>query len=181
MLYELLTMGGLGVVSSVGLGLVAKKFHVERDPRIEKIDDVLPHAQCGACGYPGCKPFATAWVAGEAPVTGCTVGGKTTSVMVAAVMGIEMDAAGTDERMVAKIICAGGCEETAKKFTYDGVYDCTAATLVAGGDKSCSFACIGLGTCVAVCPFPGSIAMDENMLPAINDDYCTGCGICDTP
>jgi electron transport complex protein RnfB len=178
MWYELLTMSGLGVISSVGLGFAAKKFHVDRDPRIEKIDDVLPHAQCGACGYPGCKPFATAVVAGEAPLTGCTVGGAATSKLVAGVMGVELDNAGAEERLVAKIICKGGCEETTKKFTYDGVYDCTAATLVAGGDKSCSFACIGLGTCVAVCPFPGAIAMDGNMLPEISDDYCTGCGIC---
>lgn len=178
MLVEMLTLGGLGAMAGVGLGLAAKKFHVDVDPRIQQIDDVLPHAQCGACGYPGCIPFATAVVEGDAPADGCTVGGAKTARDVADVMKIEVEVK-SEEAVIAAILCKGGEKEVRKKFQYDGFKDCSAAKIVAGGDKACEFACVGYGDCVRACPFPGAIWMNDNLLPEVSPTICTGCGMCE--
>lgn len=176
MITEVLTLGGLGALAGLGLGWAAKKFHVDVDPRVEAIDNVLPRAQCGACGYPGCMPFAEAVAAGEAPVTGCTVGGGSTAIKVAEIMGVELEV--SQERLVARMLCKGGIAEAKERFTYGGAQDCRAAVLLGGGSKSCRFACLGLGTCVTVCPFPGSIWMNANGIPEIGEDLCTGCNLC---
>ena len=178
MLVELLTLGGLGALSGLGLGLAAKKFYVEVNPKILEVDNVLPHAQCGACGFPGCIPFATAVVEGRAPLDGCTVGGAETARMVASVMGREVEVT-VEEKVVAVILCKGGEKEARKKFQYDGFKDCAAAKIVAGGDKACQFACIGYGDCVRACPFPGAIWMNSNLIPEIDPAVCTGCGLCE--
>ncbi len=176
MLTEILTLGGLGALSSLGLGIASKVFEVEVDPRETAINDVLPKANCGACGLAGCSGLAAAIVKGEAPVSACTVGGASVAKKVAEIMGQEANL-NAGEMLTAKTLCKGGCNEANEKFRYDGVMDCRAAILLAGGAKSCIYGCMGLGTCASVCPFD-AIVMSPDRLPVIDQEKCTACGIC---
>jgi Na+-translocating ferredoxin:NAD+ oxidoreductase RNF subunit RnfB len=169
-------LGGLALVASVGLGVAARKFYVPTDPKIEEIDRVLPQANCGACGFPGCKPFATAVAKGDAETNGCPVGGQETAVAVGRVMGLEV-AAGESDPVVAVVYCAGGTHNASDRMSYAGPTDCRALALLGGGQKDCSFACVGLGTCELECPFD-AIHMNEYMLPVVDYTRCTGCNIC---
>lgn len=178
MLTATLTLGAMGALAGLGLALASRYFAVEVDPKIQLIDDVLPHVNCGACGYPGCLPFAQAVVAGEAPVNGCPVGGPDTARKVAEIMGEEVPV--MEERLIARIYCLGGHNEAIQKFEYYGVEDCNAAVLVAGGGKGCVYGCLGLGSCVKACPFD-AMYMNDNGLPVVIDEKCTGCGLCIPP
>ena len=127
----------LGLILGLFLGIAAKAFHVETDPREEKITAALPGNNCGGCGYPGCSGLAAAIVKGDAPVNGCPVGGESAAKAVAEIMGVD---AGNSVRMVAFVKCAGDCEKANKDYEYTGEQDCRmAAMLPGGGDKSCSF------------------------------------------
>jgi Na+-translocating ferredoxin:NAD+ oxidoreductase RNF subunit RnfB len=178
MLTAVVTMGAMGVLASFGLGIAARKFAVEIDPKIAEIDSFLPHANCGACGYAGCMGFATAVAAGQAAVTGCPPGGASAAKKISAVMGV--DAPEMPERMLARVYCLGGHNEAVEKFEYHGVQDCNAAILVAGGSKGCVYGCLGLASCVRACPFD-AMYMTDNGLPFVIDEKCTGCGLCIPP
>lgn len=171
---SLISMGGLGALLATGLGFAAKTFTVEKDERIDKVEEALPGANCGACGYAGCSAFAEAVVAGEAPVDGCPVGGSSTAETVADIMG---GSAATTEREVAQVLCSGGWKETERSAEYQGIQSCKAANMVSGGTKSCQYGCLGLGDCAFVCPFD-AILMNENGLPEIDEEKCTACGEC---
>ncbi|MCF7832342.1 MAG: RnfABCDGE type electron transport complex subunit B [Candidatus Marinimicrobia bacterium] len=168
------SMGGLGLVFATVLAIANKKLHVEEDPRVIEIIDVLPGANCGGCGYPGCQAFADAVVKGDAPVGGCPVGGSDVADLVAKIMGVEVK---TGEREVARCMCQGGLKEIAYQGEYRGAQSCIAATLVSGGKKLCEFGCMGLGDCAAICPF-GAITISENRLPVVDNEKCVGCGKC---
>lgn len=174
-IYSLLSMGGLGALLAAGLGFASKKFHVERDVRIDQVEEALPGANCGACGYAGCASFAEAIVEGVAPVNGCPVGGDNVTQKIAEIMGAGNAAAG--ERVVAQVICSGGWKETQRPAEYRGVKSCSAANMINGGTKTCQYGCLGLGECAAVCPFD-AIVMSDNGLPVIDPEKCTGCGKC---
>ena len=167
-------LSGLGLLASLGLGLAARRFAVQVDPRIEEVERILPGANDGGCGYPSCSQFARAVVEGEAPVTGCVAGGETVARDLAEVMGVE---AVIGERRVAVVLCKGGRGESKTKFTYRGVGDCKAAVIVSGGDKACPHGCLGLGTCKRVCPFD-AVEISEGGISVIDPEKCTGCGIC---
>lgn len=173
-LYSLLSMGGLGILLASGLGFASKTFKVERDERIDQIEEALPGANCGACGYAGCANFAEGVVNGDANVDGCPVGGEKIAQAIASIMGMEASAG---EKQVAQVLCSGGWKETQRPAEYRGVQTCSAANIVCGGTKSCQYGCLGLGECAEVCPFD-AIEMSENGLPVIDPDKCTGCGKC---
>lgn len=168
------SMGLLGAAFGIGLTIASDKLAVEVDPRVEEIDDALPGANCGACGEPGCNRFAEAVVNGEAEVDGCPVGGSELADEIADIMGVET---GSSVKNVARVLCCGGDQETFKRSKYKGIKTCKAADNVAGGSKSCVYGCLGFGDCAAVCPFD-AIEMDENGLPKIIDEKCTGCNNC---
>src|SRR5690554_1786733 len=109
-LWPVISLGGLGLVFGGGLAYASKVFAVEADPRISQVRDVLPGANCGGCGYPGCDAFASAVVSGEAPINGCPVGGVDTAANVGEIMGVETS---TSERLIARVIC-NGTNENAK-------------------------------------------------------------------
>ncbi len=168
-------IGGLGLIFGGLLAYAARRFAVEEDPRVETITDLLPGANCGACGFAGCSSFAEKVVAGQAPVDSCVPGGKKVSDNICEVLGLESVA--SEDRKIAQVFCMGSKDIAPDKFEYQGVRDCKAAMMYSGGFKACTYGCLGLGTCVEVCPFD-ALSMGENGLPKVDTDKCTGCGVC---
>ncbi|MDO4800503.1 MAG: RnfABCDGE type electron transport complex subunit B, partial [Bacillota bacterium] len=167
-------LGGLGIVFGVGLAYAAKKFAVEVDPKVPLVREALPGANCGACGYPGCDAFSQAVVAGEAPVSGCTVGGNPTAKLVAEIMGVTAEEVA---RMVAKVKCMGSKDKCPDRYEYFGYSSCVAANQLSGGPKGCSYGCMGLGSCVQVCPFD-AIHINASGLAEVDPEKCTACMKC---
>ena len=148
--YAIAVLGVLAIVFGLILAVAAKVFEVEVDPRLPEIQACLAGANCGGCGYPGCGGCAEAILAGKAPVTACAPAGPENAAKIAAIMGME---APSGDKMVAHVLCNGGCNAK-DNFEYRGVKDCLAATKVCGGDaKACRYGCFGFGSCVAACKF----------------------------
>lgn len=174
MFIAILTLGGLGLALGVGLAVAGQKFYVHLDPKQEEILKALPGANCGACGFAGCLGYAEALAKGLAEVNKCTVGGFKTTKAVGYILGLDVE-----ERIaeVAAVFCRGKKCQARSKYVYEGVQDCRAAMVLSGGDKGCIYGCIGLGSCVKVCPF-GAIEWQNGEPPVINSDKCVGCGLC---
>jgi Na+-translocating ferredoxin:NAD+ oxidoreductase subunit B len=170
----LAVLGGGGLLIAILLLVASLKLTVRVDERETAVRAVLPGANCGACGFPGCDGYASAVAAGKAPINACVVGGATAARKIGEVMGQEASAA---EPAVAVVICRGGKNEAASRFQYKGAADCRAAALLLGGPKACIYGCVGLGHCVKICPF-SAITMGENGLPVVDEKKCTGCGKC---
>ncbi|MCT4606679.1 MAG: Fe-S cluster domain-containing protein [Marinisporobacter sp.] len=168
------SLGGMGLLFGAGLAYASQKFAVEVDPRVTAINEALPGANCGGCGFPGCGGLANAIVEGKAPVNGCPVGGAECASKIAEVMGVE---AGAGVRKVAKVLCSGDNKNCKEKYDYYGIQDCKAAAMVSGGSKGCAYGCLGLGTCVDVCPF-GAIEITDGKIARIIPEKCTACGKC---
>lgn len=164
---------GLGAAAGGILAAASKIFAVKKNETAEKILECLPGANCGGCGYSGCSALAEAISNGEAKVTACSVGGAPTAEAIAEVMGVET---GTAVRMRAQVMCSGTGEYARKKYVYEGVDDCVAASKIGGGDKLCGNGCIGLGTCVRACPF-GAIVVERGVA-VVDYTKCKGCGVC---
>jgi Na+-translocating ferredoxin:NAD+ oxidoreductase RNF subunit RnfB len=166
---------GISALFGIGLAFAAKKFAVKEDPRVDQVSDVLAHAHCGACGYPGCRQYAEQVVLNpDVKPTLCTPGGADTAEAVARITGKVMEQL---EPEIARVFCQGGCSKSVKRFKYEGVLDCRAAILASGGDKSCIYGCLGYGSCSRACPFD-AITMDDDNLPVIDPVKCTACGVC---
>lgn len=163
----------LGLLFGVALAMASKKFRVEVDPRVEEITDLLPGANCGACGFAGCSGYAEALVKGATDIGICPPSPPEATARIAALLGKE---AGGKEKVVAFLHCAGG-KVSKRRFMYDGIRTCAAANLVGGGNLGCEFGCTALYDCVRACPF-GAIDIDAIGMPYVNPDTCTGCGIC---
>ena len=163
----------IGFILGTLLGLFKKIFSVEVDPKVSQAREALPGANCGGCGYSGCEAYAAAVSAGEAPVNKCSVGGAEASSKIAQIMGVD---AGAQVRMRAQVMCSGTGEYAKKKYIYEGIDDCVAASKIGGGDKMCKNGCIGLGNCVKACPFDAIVV--EDGVAAVDYSKCKGCGIC---
>ncbi|MEA2038494.1 MAG: RnfABCDGE type electron transport complex subunit B, partial [Thermodesulfobacteriota bacterium] len=175
MLAAILAIGGIGFVGGLGLAIASKIFYVYVDPLVEAIEDELPGANCGGCGYPGCSSAAAAIASGDMPANICVGGGPDVHIKVAAIMGVEIK---ETEPEIALPGCRYGVEEADIKYIYDGFNDCRAAMLLYGGSKECPVGCLGLGTCVNACPFD-ALSMGADNLPVVNKKLCTGCGTCE--
>ena len=169
-------LAGLGLLLSLALFFIAKKFRVEEDPRIDEIEKVMPGANCGGCGYAGCRAFADSAV--KAPNLDdhyCPVGGDEVMKKVAAILGLEVTAKAP---MVAVVRCNGTCENRPRTNVYDGAQSCKVKAALYAGDTGCSFGCLGCGDCVVACQF-GALSMDPATgLPVVDEDKCTACGAC---
>ncbi|MBT9134620.1 MAG: Electron transport complex subunit RsxB [Firmicutes bacterium] len=168
-------LGALGLIFGAGLAIAAKKFAVQTDPLYAQVLGVLPGANCGACGYPGCAGYATAVSKRLVAIDKCPVGGNDLLGNLGRLMGIEAKLAA--DRLVATPYCDGGCAEAPTRFSYEGIQDCVAVVALSGGDKACRYGCVGYGTCVKLCKF-GAITMDDNRIPVVDADKCTACGLC---
>lgn len=154
--------------------LANRAFHVEEDPRLDIVEEMLPHANCGACGLPGCRPFAEALVQGALLPAACTVSSGTDRARIAAFLGVGV---GTERKRVARLACAGGSNVARHRARYDGQMTCSSAALVAGGGKACYWGCLGLADCADACDFD-AITMDAHQLPVVDENKCTACGDC---
>lgn len=170
----LLILGGLAAVFGTLLAVASKVLHVDIDPRITEVEKVLPGTNCAICGYVGCASYAQAVVSGQALVDGCRAGGIEVAKAVGRVMGVDVEHRIPDK---AYVLCRGGSNESPKKVEYQGIKECRLANMVGGGDKACTYGCLGYGDCAVVCP-QNVIKMNENGLPEIDVDGCTGCNAC---
>lgn len=172
LLTALLFAAGLGAILALIIGVAAKAFAIESDPRIETVTGMLPGANCGGCGYAGCADLAKAIVEGRADPSICPVAPPEGAQRIAAYLGITSK---EKEKLVAVVRCSGSCAVTVRS-PYNGVGDCRSAALVAGGAKGCDYGCIGLGSCARACPF-NAIEMRDG-LAVVHPELCVGCGKC---
>lgn len=175
-LYSVLILAGLGIVLAVVLFVVAKKFKVDEDPRIDEVEGVLPGANCGGCGFPGCRGFADAFVKSDNPsAMFCPVGGNKAMEAAAAIMGMSIEA---KEPQVAVVRCGGSPAKRPRTAVYNSAPSCKLAASLFAGDTACPYGCLGLGDCTRVCKFD-AIAIDPTtLLPVVNEERCTACGAC---
>jgi electron transport complex protein RnfB len=174
MLEAIMSLSGIGLTAAVALGLAAKKFAVETDPRELAILEALPGVNCGACGFAGCAGYAKALVAGEVDPNLCPPGGPDLVARLANILGVDV---AIGEPQVAVVICQGDNVTAANKYHYLGLNDCVAAQRIADGPKLCPGGCIGLGSCERACPFD-AIEITPDGLAVINREKCTGCRKC---
>ena len=167
-------LGGLSLLLVTLLVLAHRKLHVDEDPRIDEVEQMLPHANCGACGFPGCRPFAEALVTGAASPGKCSVSTDDGRARIAAFLGVDV---GAEEKRVARLACAGGSNVARNRAHYEGLESCRAAAQVAGGGKGCFWGCLGLADCAVVCDFD-AIRMNAHALPVVDEAQCTACGDC---
>jgi electron transport complex protein RnfB len=152
MIAAILVMIGLGLVLGVVLGYSALKFKVEGDPLVDKIDAILPQTQCGQCGFPGCKPYATAIANGEADINQCPPGGEAGMRALADLMGVEPKPLNAEHGQ-PKPKSVAVIEENL---------------------------CIGCTLCIQACPVDAILGAAKHMHTVIASE-CTGCELCVAP
>ncbi len=173
LIIALIAVGGLGIIFGAFLTIASKKLKVEEDPAVEKVMEALPQTDCGACGYPGCRPQAEKMVSGDDPPNACITGGQEVADNVAAALGVEAHEA---VRVVAVMLCNGGEAEAVMTGLYRGEQTCAASDLT-GGEKACVYSCLGYGDCVESCNYD-SMVMNDNGIPVVFYDACVGCVAC---
>jgi electron transport complex protein RnfB len=169
-----LVLSGISLVMAALLAVGRKAFYVEVDERHEKLMDIIPGANCGGCGFPGCSGYASAIVKGEAAPNLCPPGGADLAAAIGKLMGVEV---GDVVKKVALVTCAGDATLAPNRAQYLGIEDCASAHVTAGGPKKCVYGCLGLGSCERACPFD-AIEMTDKGLAYVIEDKCTGCGQC---
>ncbi len=172
--YAIAFLAGLSAILAIILAIANAKLKVYEDPRIEKVSDMLPGANCGACGLPGCRAFAEEVVKGDIQPSGCPVGGVDTANYIANYLGIDP---GSMVKKVARLLCAGGTDVAMQAGIYEGYASCRAAATVTGGPKACLYGCLGLADCEVACTFD-AIHMGSTGLPIVDAEKCTACGDC---
>ncbi len=169
----LIGLGSLAVIFAGVLAVASRVFEVHEDPRIQELEELLPGANCGACGYPGCHGYAEAMINGEVGPDKCGPAGCGFIETASKVLGRDF---GGVEPQVAFIHCKGPPVEILA-FDYDGIETCLAASMVAGGCKGCAYGCIGFLDCVRQCMY-GAIDVRDDGLPVINKEKCVSCRVC---
>lgn len=167
-------VGVIGLVCGIALAVASIVFAVPVDEKAEAITEILPGANCGACGYSGCAGYAAALSQGQTTNTAlCNPGGNEASAKIAECLGLE---AGTVEPSAAVVLCQGNCDNASTKMDYDGVDSCRLASQLFGGPKDCVYGCLGLGDCVKACPYHAIHICDG--VARINPALCKACKMC---
>lgn len=176
LLFTLIVLGSIGILGAVCLFVISKKFHVEENPLIGEVRELLPGANCGACGLKGCDDFAAACVK-QNNLDGlvCPGAGQEGMQAIAKLLGAE---AVDGTPMVAVVKCNGTCSARPKPYLYDGAKSCKIMASVAVGADGCAYGCLGCGDCVDTCRFDAIHINTETGLPEVIDDKCTACGMC---
>jgi Na+-translocating ferredoxin:NAD+ oxidoreductase RNF subunit RnfB len=170
------SLGAIALVLAAILYIASRKFAVYEDPRIAQVAEILPQANCGGCGYPGCAGFADACVKADTlDGKSCPVGGQAVMDQIASVLGRD---AGTSEPMLAIVRCNGSCANRPRTNVYDGAVSCAIAASLYGGETGCSYGCLGCGDCVSACQFDAIHINPGSGLPEVIEDKCTACGVC---
>ncbi|GET24116.1 Fe-S cluster domain-containing protein [Prolixibacter sp. NT017] len=176
LIYTVVVLSAIGIIAAIILYYVSQKFMVHEDPRIDQIEEALPSANCGGCGYAGCRAFAEACVEeNELSSLFCPVGGNECMNEVANILGLE---AVQKAPKVAVLRCNGTCDHRPKTNQFDGAKSCSAASSLYSGETACAFGCLGYGDCVDVCDFDALHMNPETGLPEVDDEKCTACGAC---
>ena len=171
-----MTLSLLGILAAVVLYFVAQKFKVEEDPRIDEVEKMLPGANCGGCGFAGCRGMADALVKNDdISALFCPVGGGDTMKGIAAYLG---KAAPEKEPMVATVRCGGVCDKRPRTNTFDGAKSCAVASSLYVGETACAYGCLGYGDCVAACAFDAIHINPETGIAEVDAEKCTACGAC---
>lgn len=167
-------VAGTGLLIGLFLGIAGEKFKVEVDEKEIQVREALPGNNCGGCGFPGCDGLAKAIAAGEAEIGACPVGGSSVAEKIGKIMGVEAE---SSKRMVAFVKCAGTCDKTTMDYEYHGVEDCKMLAFVPnGGAKTCSYGCLGFGSCVKACPFHAIHIVDG--IAKVDKEACKACKKC---
>ncbi len=174
-----MVLGAIALIAAIVLYVCSKRFAVYEDPRIAQVNELLPGANCGGCGFAGCSGMADALVkgadAGSLEGLNCPVGGSEVMGRVASLLGM---AVANGEPKVAVVRCNGTCEQRPRTAEYAGLRTCAAMNACGAGETDCGFGCLGCGDCVASCQF-GAISINpQTLLPEVDDDKCTACGAC---
>ncbi len=169
-------MGLIGLVFALFLVTANKRFAVETDPRIAQLEEAFPGVNCGGCGYASCAAYAEAVAQKGEKIDLCVVGGDDTTREVAHVMGVKVSDEQKD-KLVAVVFCQGDSEASAFPGVYKGIPDCAAAVYSQDVAKRCKYGCVGLGSCVAACPFD-AIHLSPTGIPYVDAEKCTACGNC---
>ena len=174
-IFTIATLAVLGLLLAIVLYIVAQKFKVEEDPRIDIVESKLPGANCGGCGKAGCRAFAEAAVKEGLDKCFCPVGGNPTMQKIAEALGLTVEA---KEPQVAVVRCSGSCDKRKKTTVYDGLATCSTIASLYSGDTDCKFGCLGRGDCEAACKFDAIKVNPETGLPEVDEEKCTACGAC---
>ena len=178
-LIAVIVLGGIGLVSALVLFVASKKFAVHEDPRIAQVSEVLPQANCGGCGYPGCSGFANACVkaadGGSLGDLNCAPGGKAVMEKVAGILGLQATEAAPK---VAVVRCNGTCEARPRTVEYNGAKSCRIQQMTGMGETMCGYGCMGGGDCVDACQFGAITVNPETGLAEVDESKCTACGAC---
>jgi len=170
---SVVSVTAIGIICSAILSVFSRLMYVKIDERISMLTEIMPGANCGACGYPGCSGYAAALVTDNAKTNLCTPGGSEVLAKISSILGVE---AGSMEKKTAVVKCLGDCAAQKKKMDYKGIQSCTAAKQLYGGEGACAFGCLGYGDCQKVCP-SGAICTEDGLARVIAG-LCTGCGLC---
>lgn len=178
-LIAVIVLGLVGLISAVVLFVASKKFAVYEDPRIKEVGEVLPQANCGGCGYPGCSGFAAACVkaaeSGSLSDLNCAPGGQKVMEQVAGILGLQASAAAPK---VAVVRCQGTCDVRPHGVEFDGAHSCRIQNMTGMGETQCLYGCLGEGDCEHACLFGAIKVNPVTRIAEVDESLCTGCGAC---
>lgn len=178
-IYAVASLGVIGSAAAIILYFVAQQFKVIEDPRIDEVEEVLPSANCGGCGFAGCRAYAEATVdqaekQGNLDGLNCPVGGNEVMADVAKILGLEVE---EQDPLIAVLRCNGSFKNSPKKVSYEGATSCAFVHNLFAGNGGCPYGCLGEGDCVKSCTFDAIHINPETGLPEVNDK-CVACGAC---
>ena len=166
----------IGVICAAVLCIASKFMHVKVDERLAQLTEIMPGANCGACGFPGCSGYAKAIISGDAKPNQCSPGGSDLIAKISGILGISDVDTGSIVKKAAVVHCMGDNNAQQLKMEYKGFPSCSGAKQLFGGQQACAFGCLGYGDCQKACP-TNAICI-ENGLAHIITNLCTGCGLC---
>jgi Na+-translocating ferredoxin:NAD+ oxidoreductase RNF subunit RnfB len=175
-LITIISLSLLAFISAVILYFVAQKFKIYEDPRIDEVQAILPAANCGGCGFAGCRNLAEALVKADTfEGLNCPVGGAPVMAEAARILG---KTPAVVDPTVAVLLCHGSPENRHRTSHYDGAMECRISNSLYAGDTDCSYGCLGDGACERSCKVDALYIDPVTLLPVISDEKCVSCGAC---